>query len=147
MVKIKKYQPEDRFVLEKMIKTYYQEKKMTPPENSQILETIAFYSAYPQCGKIIIILYENNIVGYCIAASMWKNKFTKISYYIDELYIDKNFIKHKLEINLIEFLITNEKIYGIYIKYNELNSFTKNLLKSIKFQLDDGKYFYKVIEI
>jgi hypothetical protein len=147
MVKIRKYQPEDRFILEKMIKSYYLENKIDPPENSQILETIAFYSTFPHCGKIIIMLYENNFAGYCIAPSVWKNKFGKISYIIDELYIDKNFYKYKLEINLVEFLITNEKIHSIYIKYNELNSNSKSVLKSIKFELDDGKYFYKTIEI
>jgi hypothetical protein len=147
MVKIRKYQPEDRFTLEKMIKSYYTDNKNDPPENAQILETIAFYSTFPQCGMIIIMLYENNIVGYCIAGSVWKNKFAKISYIIDELYIDKNYHKYKLEINLVEFLITNEKIHGIYVKYNDLNSNSKTVLKSIKFELDDGKYFYKTIEI
>ena len=147
MVKIRKYQPEDRFILEKLIKNYYQEKKETPPESTQILETIAFYSAFPQCGLIIMMLYENNIVGYCIAGSIWKNKFGKISYIIDEFFIDKNYAKYKLEVNLVEFLITYEKIHSIYIKYNELGSNSKSILKSLKFELDDGKYFYKVIEI
>ena len=147
MIKIRKYQPEDRFMLEKMIQAYYTENKIEPPQNSQILETIAFYSSYPQCGKIIILFYENNFAGYCIAGSIWKNKFSKISYIIDELYIDKNYQKYKLEVNLVEYLITNEKIHEIYIKYNELNSNTKNVLKSIKFELDDSRYFYKTIEI
>jgi hypothetical protein len=147
MVKIRKYKFEDRYILENMIKAYYLERKQIPPENSQILETIAFYSGYPQCGKIIMVLFEDVVVGYCIIGNMWKNKFSRILHFIDELYIDKNYIKYRIEVNLIEYLMKNEKIHSIMIKYNELNSNLKQIFKSLKFELDDSKYFFKIIEV
>ena len=131
MVKIRPYEHTDRYIFSKLVNTYYEERKMQTIGDEQISETLAFFNAFPQCGKIIMILYNNNIVGYAIVCNLWKNRFSKIFYLIDELYIDRNYKKHKLEVNLIDFLIKSEKIYGISIRIDELNSTSKRSLKRL----------------
>jgi hypothetical protein len=147
MIKIRAYQNTDRYNFENLVKNYYLEKKLTPPDNNQILETVAYYNSFSQCGKIYIIIYDNNIIGYCIASYYWKNRYSTISCLIDELYIDKNYNKYKLEIDLVEFLIKSEKMHSISIKFDELNSNSRKILKSIKFERDEHRTYRRLIEI
>jgi hypothetical protein len=147
MIKIRAYEHTDHYVLDNLIKAHYSEKKIQCPEPGQIFETLGFFNTYPQCGKIYMIFYNNEPVGYCIVINIWRNRYSKISYMIDELYIQKDCQKHKLEIDLVEFLIKTENIHGISIKYSELNPFSKKVFTSIKFEHDTNQIYYKVVEI
>ena len=120
---------------------------MPPLTDEQIIETLAFFNAFPQCGKIYMIVYDNEIVGYAIVGNLWKNRFSKIFYLIDELYIDKNYKKYRLEINLIDFLIKSEKIYGISIRFDQLNSTSKKVFKMVKFKKDSNDLYLKTLEM
>jgi hypothetical protein len=147
MIKIRPYEHTDRFVLEDLIKTFYLEKKSTPPDTKQISETVSFYTSYSPCGKIYMIFYDNNPVGYCMITNVWRNKHAKISYFVEEIYINKNYAKYRLEVNLVDFLITTNNIHGICINFRDLSPSSKKVFKSIKFDRDKNIFYYKTVEI
>jgi hypothetical protein len=80
-------------------------------------------------------------------ANIWRNKYSKISYFIEDLYINKESSSYKLEIDLVEFLIKTNDIHGISVNFNGLNSLTKKRFKSIKFEYDKNQLYYKAVEI
>ncbi|OHD05550.1 MAG: hypothetical protein A2086_13085 [Spirochaetes bacterium GWD1_27_9] len=147
MIKIRAYEHTDRYIFEKLVREFYEERKVKPPTSDQLFETVGFFNSYPQCGKIFMILYKEEFVGYCIVLSMWKNQFSNILYLIDELYIKKKHEKQKLEIDLIEYLIKYEKIHGISIRFDNLNFRSKRTFKSIKFKRDKNDLYLKMIEV
>ena len=105
MIKVRPYEHTDRYQLEKLVKIRYQENKIPRPNNQKILDTISFFTSFPQCGKIYLILFNNNPIGYSIILNQWRLQYGKVSFIIDELYISDNYKKDKPEINLIEYLI------------------------------------------
>ncbi|HOV15164.1 MAG TPA: hypothetical protein PK771_12820 [Spirochaetota bacterium] len=147
MIKIRAYEHTDRYIFSKLVNIFYEERKMSPISDDQISETLAFFNAFPQCGKIFFILYDEEIVGYAIVCNLWKNRFSKIFYLIDELYIDKNYKKYRLEVNLIDFLVKSEKIYGISIRFDQLNSSSKKIFKTVKFKKDSNGLYLKILEM
>lgn len=147
MVEIRAYEQADRYILTKLINAFYAERKMSPLSDEQIVETVAFFNSFPQCGKIYMILYNGKVVGYSIVCNVWKNRFSKIYYFIDELYIEKAYKKYTLEVNLIDFLIKSQKIYGISIRFDKLNSVSKKIFKTVKFKKDKNGLYLKVLEL
>lgn len=147
MVRIRAYEHTDRYIFTKLVNIYYEERKMPQLKDEKIVETLAFFNAFPQCGKIFMISYDEKIVGYAIVCNLWKNRFSKIFYLIDELYIDKSYKKYRLEINLIDFLVKSEKIYGISIRFDQLNSTSKKIFKTVKFKKDSSGLYLKTLEM
>ncbi|MCK4799029.1 MAG: hypothetical protein KAT05_16770 [Spirochaetes bacterium] len=146
MIKIRPYKHTDRYQFEKMIKAFYQENKFDPPDNQKILDTIGFFTAFPQCGKIYLILFNNNPIGYSIILNQWKLQYGKVSYRIDELYISDNYRKHKPEINLVEYLIKQEGIHSIEIKLDKLKSSSRKIFRFFKFNRDFSPFFRKILD-
>ena len=144
MVKIRPYKHTDRYQFEKLVTAHYLELKETPPDFQKIIDTIGFFTSLPQCGKIYIIFYENNPIGYAVIANIWKLKEGKISYKIEELYINKNYKKFKLEVKLIELLIKQEKVHSISIKLDK--NCSRKTFRFFNFEKDFGPYFTKVID-
>jgi hypothetical protein len=147
MIKIKSYEHYDHFLLEKMMKANYLSKDIEPPDNQKILDTIGFFTSYPHCGKIFIILFNNNAIGYSIVICKWNVQYAKIIYIIDELYISKNFQKYKPEVNFIEYLIKQEKIHSIEIKLDKFKHCWKKTFKFFKFDRDYALLYIKVLEM
>ena len=141
MIKIKSYQHTDRYQFEKMIVANYQEKKEKPPETQKIIDTIGFFTSFPQCGQIYLIYYDKKPIGYCTVLNQWKLKYGKISYKIDELYINNNYKKYKPEVKLIEHLIKHENISSIEIKVEKFSS-RKNF-RFFGFEREFGPFFVK----
>jgi hypothetical protein len=133
MVSIKKYNHVDHYELERLIKDNYHEKHMMPPTSGMIRDTIAFFTSYPQCGAIYTIKSGDETVGYSIIQNQWKNKYGRIIYFIDELYIDKDWRKDDLEVNFIEHLIKHEKIYAIATQLTKLNKKSRRVFRFFKF--------------
>jgi len=147
MIKIRSYEHTDHYILENLMKANYQEKKAVCPESAQIFETIKFFTSFPQCGKIYMIFCDSIAVGYSIVINIWKNRNAKISYFVEELYINKEYSKQKLEIDLVDFLIKTNSIHGITLNFDELSSSSKKVFKSVKFNRDKSHHYYKSIEI
>lgn len=145
MIKIRPYKHTDRYLFENMIKDCFLEKKMDPPESQKIIDTIGFYTTFPQTGKIFIISYNNNVVGYAIIIYQWKIKYGGITIKIEEYYINKNFRKYKIETNLIEYLIKEEKVFEIEIKLDDFKSISKKIFTFFNFNRDYNPVFVKVI--
>jgi hypothetical protein len=145
MIKIRTYEFTDRYYFEKLIKSSYQERKIEPPNEQKILDTIGFFTTYPQCGKIYIVTYNKEIIGYSIVQNDWKIKYGRISFTIEELYINKSFRKYKPGVNLIEYLIKQEKICSILIKLDKLKTTSKKVFNFFKFERDFGPYYIKTL--
>ncbi len=96
MIKIRPYKHTDRYLFENMIKDCYLEKKTEPPESKKIIDTIGFYTTFPQTGKIYIITYDNNVIGYTLLIYQWKIKYGGITLKIEDYYVNKNFRKYKV---------------------------------------------------
>lgn len=141
MVKIRNYQHTDRYQFEKMILANYQEKKGKPPETQKIIDTIGFFTSFPQCGNIYLIFYDKTPIGYCIVLNQWKLQYGKIAFKIDELYINKNYKKYKPEIKLIENLIKHENVHSIEVKLDKYNS--RRIFKFFDFEREFGPFFIK----
>jgi len=144
VIKIRKYIYTDRYIFEKLVKFNYEEKKKTPPDPEKIISTIAFFNGVPQCGNIYIIQYKEEIIGYAIVLNLWNSYNAKISYLIDDFFVLKNYRKYTPELNLIEFLLTHENIHGIGIKPEKFKSISKNIIKTLKFEIDKEKLFVKI---
>ena len=145
MIKIRKYIYTDRYTFERLINFNYAERKENPPEVEKIVSTIGFLNGVPQCGTIYIIQYNEDIIGYAIVLNLWNSYNAKISYLIDDFFVLKNYRKYTPELNLIEFLLTHNNIYGIGIKPDIFKSFSKKIIKTLKFELDNQKLFVKII--
>ena len=145
MIKIRDYQHTDRYQLEKMVLTNYQEKKDKPPEIQKIIDTIGFFTSFPQCGKIYLIFYDKNPIGYCIVLNQWKLQYGKISFRIDELYINKNYKKYKPEVKLIEHLIRHENIHSIEAKLDKY--YLRKIFKFFDFEREFGPFFVKSLAL
>lgn len=141
MIKIRAYQHTDRYQFEKMVIANYQGEKQTPPETQKIIDAIGFFTSFPQCGKIYMITYNSNPIGYCIVLNQWKLKYGQISFKIEELYINKNYSKYKPEVKLIEFLIKHEKIHSIEVKLEKFR--LRRIFKFFNFERVFGYYFVK----
>jgi len=144
MVKVRPFQFTDRYDLEKLVNSSYEERKMEPPSNQKIIDMIGFYTSFPQCGRICILTFNKDIIGYVTVLNRWELYLGKISLRIDELYIHKNYRKYKPEINLVEFLLKQEKIASIAIRLDRYLS--KKVFKFFNFERDFGPYFIKKIE-
>lgn len=145
MITIRKYAATDRYIFEQFVKYYYEENKITFPSQEMILSTISFYTAFPQCGAIYMFEFENETVGYSIVSNVWSNRYGKLSYLIDEFYVLKDFRRHKIEINHIEYLIRQEGVYGIGIRAEKNKSISKTILKLLKFYEDKDKLYTRVL--
>lgn len=141
MIKIRAYQHTDRYQFEKMVAANYQGEKQTSPETQKIIDAIGFFTSFPQCGKIYIITYNLNPIGYCVVLNQWKLQYGMISLKIEELYINKNYIKYKPEVKLIEFLIKHEKIHSIEVKLEKFR--LRRIFKFFNFERIFGYYFVK----
>lgn len=146
MIKIKPYEFSDRYVFEKLIKAGYESKNMDPPDSQKIIETVGFFKTFPQCGRIYLIYYKNNPVGYAIVLNLWRIANGKISYEIDELYIDKSHRKYNPEVNLIEYLIKQEKVYSIEVKIDNLKSSTRKIFNLLKFNKISSPLYVKLLQ-
>lgn len=146
MVKIRPYKYTDRYTLERMMVDYYTENDMEPPSAEQMLKTISFFNGFPQCGKIYIILYKDQHVGYSIVVNQWSNQHAKIIYFIDELYISKQYRKRQLEVNFIEYLLKQEEIKSIATKINKLSRNSRRVFRFFKFYKDRDPLFVKELD-
>jgi hypothetical protein len=146
MIKIKPYEFTDRFVFEKLVKASYQSKNIEPPDSETIVESIGFFKTFPQCGAIYLIYYKNNPIGYSVVLNLWKIGKGKISYEIDELYIDRNYTKYNPEVNLIEYLYKKEKVYSIEIKIDKLKASTKKIFNLLKFDKIASPLYIKLLQ-
>ena len=144
MVKVRPYQLTDRYEFEKLIKLNFEEKKIDPPENQKIVDAIGFFASFPQAGKIIILTYNKETIGYATVLNLWKLYLGKISYKIEDIYIAKSYRKFKPEVTLIEYLLKQEKIAGIEIKVDKYLS--KKVFNFFNFERDFGPYFVKRVE-
>lgn len=145
MIKIEQYKHIDRYNLEKLIQECYKEKKIDPPNAQYILDTISFYTTFPQAGKIYIFTYNNNPIGYAITINQWKLQFGGISCFIDEIYINKNFRKFKLEISLIEKIIKQEGTKEIEICLDKTKSISRKTMKNLNFIREYYPTFKKIV--
>jgi hypothetical protein len=143
MVKVRPFQFTDRYEFEKLINLNFEEKKIDPPAVQKITDTIGFFTTFPQCGKIIILTYNKETIGYATVLNQWKLHLGKISFKIEDIFISKNYRKYKPEISLIEFLLKQEKIHSIEIKIDKYLS--KKVFKFFNFVRDFGPYFVKRI--
>jgi hypothetical protein len=144
MIKIRPYQITDRFAFESLIKANFDEQKASPPNTERISETIAFYMSFPQCGKINIITYNNDPVGYFIADHQWNIYEAKIAVNITEIFVSKLFRRYKPEVKMIEYILQHEKICGIKVKLEK--NLSKKVFKFFNFERDFGPYLYKKID-
>jgi hypothetical protein len=144
---VRNYEHTDRFTLEKMMLAFYQEMKISPPGSEQILETLGYYNSFPQSGKILMIMNDNDPIGYALIQNIWMNRYSKIVILIDEIFIKTEYRKLKPELNLIDFLIANEKLYSISIRFDHLNDKSKRILKTIKFEKDRRELYLKIVDI
>ncbi len=146
MIKIKPYEFTDRYPFEKLIKTSFMNKKIEPPDSQKIIETIGFFKTFPQCGTIYMIYYKNIPIGYSIVLNLWRLNNAKISYEIDELYIDRSYQKYNPEINLVEYLIKQEKVHSIEVRVDKLKSGTIKIFKLLQFDRNSNPVFIKLLQ-
>ncbi len=144
MIKIKPYQHTDRYQFEKLVLANYQYKEETLPETEKIMDAVGFFTGFPQCGSIYLIFFDKNPIGYCIVLNQWKLKYGKISYKIDELYINNNYKKYKPEVKLIEYLIKHEKIHSIEVKVEKFSA--RRNFKFFGFERDFVPNFIKELD-
>ncbi len=146
MIKVRRYEPEDRKPLEELIAEQYKEMKMEAEYSVEMVTTtIGFFLSSPQSGYIAIILYKDKIVGYSIVLYQWKMSFSRIYLYIDEIFIKKQFRRYTPEINLMDFISHEEKIQGIAIKQDRLKNSFKRTFKTMKFEKDPNNLFVKML--
>ena len=145
MITIRKYQITDRYKLEELINYFYDENRVTPPTSDSILSTIGFFSGFSQCGSIYMLEYKEQVIGYAIVVNVWSNRYGKISYLIDELYIMKNYRKFKIEVNLLEYLVKHDGVYGIGIRLEKIKSVSVKIMKLLKFNEDKDKLYTRVL--
>lgn len=147
MIKVKPYKPAYRYFFEKLIKAQYKELNSNPPDDKNILNTIGFFTSFPQCGNIYLLFYKDKPIGYSIIIYQWRLKNGGISCIIDELFINENYRKYKPEINLIEILIKQEKVHTLEIHRKKIHPSSKRkTFRFFKFERYFGPVFVKILE-
>lgn len=136
MIIIESYNHINRYDLEKLIKEHFAEKKIQPPSEKNIIDTISFFTTFPMAGKIYLIKYNTLSIGYAIIINQWKLKLGGISCKIEYLYVNKNYRKYRPEVNLIEHLIKEKDIYEIEICIDKLKTIPRKIMKYLNFTRD-----------
>ena len=144
MMNIRFYTHTDRYVLEKMIHELYDESKVLTPTDEELQKTIAFFNTFTQCGRVYVFEIDGELIGYSIVLNIWKNRFCKLCYLIDEIYVKKGFKKDKVESEFIDFLTETADIYGILIRFDSLNNASKKSLKNAGFDKDEHDLYIKI---
>jgi len=138
----------DRQELMTMITSlYFEDPDGQKMDEGKINKTIHFLSNNPQSGSILILTYEEKIVGYCIMIRYWSNEYGGELTFVDELFIKqeyrshgfgsqfiKLFAKERQSVSkaiLLEVFPYNQKAFNFYLK----NGFEKNRGQFLKLNL------------
>jgi GNAT superfamily N-acetyltransferase len=71
----------------------------------KIDRTIAFLTANPGAGEIILFEAEGRVVGYSILINYWSNEYGGIVLYIDELYLCQEYRGKGMGTEFIRYLV------------------------------------------
>lgn len=146
MIRVRDYEHADHYVLENLIKSHAQEFKQKVPDNQQILQSISYFTSFPQSGKIVMITSENKCIGYAIILYIWQTHNAQIISFIDQLFIKKTFKKFKPEIHLIEYLVKQGKTKGIEINPHNIRTTSFRVFKYLGFKNQKKPNLIKILE-
>ena len=143
-VEYRQFEDSDGKAITKLIQHLYQEdpggKPMLP---QKIQNTFDSLPKHPDCGKIMVLEAENEIIGYAILINFWSNEFGGNIVIIDELFIKKEFRSQGIGTNFIKYLAENK--YGnsvaLQLEVTPGNTNARKLYESLGFKLHKNDMF------
>ncbi len=108
-VKYRQFKNGDSDAVAGLIQDLYREDPSDRPMLPQkIAGTFDSLTRHPDRGCIMVLEYENGIIGYSIIINFWSNEFGGNVSFIDELYVKKEFRGRGVGTDFIKYLAENK---------------------------------------
>jgi len=131
-----------------MTALYNEDPYGAPINEHKMNNTIQFLVSNPCYGQILVLVFENMIVGYAILIRYWSNEYGGLLLHLDELYVKGKHRGQKLGTQLIAYLIENFKkeFKGIVLEVHPSNKKAYSFYHKLVFLNNDNilmKYIWE----
>jgi len=136
-IRYRQFKAADSETVAGLIRNLYMEDPSDRPMLPQKIQaTFDSLTRHPDRGCIMILEYENGIVGYSIIINFWSNEFGGNVSFIDELYIKKEFRGKGIGTDFIKYLAENKfgDAVALRLEVTPDNKKARKLYESIGFK-------------
>lgn len=81
--------------------------------SEKIERSIEAFQINPSLGHIILVLFDNQPIGYALLINYWSNEYSGIIMFIDEFYIDSPYRSKSIGTQFLNHLINERFTYAV----------------------------------
>lgn len=109
-----------------------------------ISKTFRQLSDHPDQGTVLSLIYNNELIGYCLLIFFWSNEFGGVIVTIDEFYIISKYRNQGLGSQFIKILINNRYNNAVAIQLEVMpnNIKAKKLYEQIGFKISNNSHYH-----
>lgn len=146
--KYRKFKTTDKKIISQLMKKLYREMSNEKIPDKNINKTFLKLLHCPEEGKILVLEYKKQIIGYCILVNFWSNEFGGNTPTIDELYIRPEFRNKNIGAGFIKDLIKNKFLDAIVfrLEVKPSNKRVIKLYKKIGFKISENSHLIYTVK-
>ncbi|WP_232698608.1 GNAT family N-acetyltransferase [Brevibacillus daliensis] len=145
-IKLRDYLDDDYNEFLEMVTSLYREDLEGQPMNhTKVNSTINEYKKNPQKVRIIILLSNNEIIGYSILVYFWSNEYGGNILFIDELYVKEDSRSRGIGTYFLNCIEKMDNIVAFQLETNPSNKRVFNYYTSLGFEVVENTHLIKTI--